>query len=581
MAKQNLVDLYTLEGEELSGQPWQSYPRPQLRRESFLNLNGQWDFAVQSDPDVPSDYQEKILVPFPPQSLLSGFSRHCPEEAYLFYRKKFSLPEGFQKDRVLLHVGAADQVAQVWINNAYLGEHVGGYESFSFDITQYLKEENTMVIRVQDRMSSYVLPYGKQSAKRGGMWYTPVSGIWQTVWLESVPEQYIRRLQIRTGPDCVEIKAEGNIPDGLVKVFAPEGVVQAELRQGTAKVQLSRPRMWSPESPYLYECSVQAGEDEVRSYFALRTLEIKEVDGVWRLCLNGKPYFFHGVLDQGYWSDGLFTPACPESFEKDILAMKALGFNTLRKHIKIEPEQFYYDCDRLGMVVFQDMVNNGDYNFLRDTALPTVGWKRRNDRRTHRDPETREAFLRAMEATVRQLENHPCICYWTIFNEGWGQFESTKAYQRMKKLDDTRFIATVSGWFKGGESDLVAEHVYFKPFRAKKTTKPLVLSEFGGYSFTPEGHAFNRNNEYGYRHFKSREKFLSDLMALYEREIIPAVKQGLCASVYTQVSDVEDETNGLLSYDRKIHKVLPEEMYPIAVKLQEEIAAREEQVSMG
>lgn len=571
MANREFVDLYTPEGEKLSGQPWQAYPRPQMRRDSWLNLNGQWEFTLSASGAMPDVYEETIQVPFPPQSLLSGVRRDCPEECFLFYRKRFERPEGLQTGRVLLHVGAADQLAAVYLNGTYMREHTGGYESFSFDVTQFLEQENTLVIRVLDQMSNHVLPYGKQSAKRGGMWYTPVSGIWQTVWLECVPERYIRSLHIQTGENWAEITAEGDIPNGIVTVSTPEGELRTQLHRGKAEVRLSQPRMWSPEDPYLYQCSIQAGEDRVQTYFALRTLTVEQVDGMWRLCLNGAPYFFHGVLDQGYWSDGLFTPAAPECYENDILAMKALGFNTLRKHIKIEPEQFYYDCDRLGMVVFQDMVNNGDYSFLRDTALPTVGFKRRSDRWMHRDRKTREAFLAAMEATVHQLENHPCICYWTIFNEGWGQFDSTKAYRRMKQLDSTRFVGTVSGWFKGGESDVVSEHVYFKPFRPIQTDKPLVLTEFGGYSFSPEGHVFNLTDEYGYRHFKNREEYVRELTALYEREIIPAVKQGLCAAVYTQVSDVEDETNGLLSYDRKVYKLTPEEMLPIAAQLKQEI----------
>jgi len=296
-------------------------------------------------------------------------------------------------------------------------------------------------------------------------------------------------------------------------------------------------------------------------------LTVRTVDGIPRLCLNGSPYFFHGVLDQGYWSDGLFTPAHPVCYEKDILAMKELGFNTLRKHIKVEPQQFYYDCDRLGMVVFQDMVNNGGYRFIRDTALPTVGFKRRKDTGMHRDAETREQFLSAMEKTVEQLKNHPCVCYWTIFNEGWGQFESTRCYRRLKELDGIRFVATVSGWFKGGESDVEAEHVYFKPFKPKFGDKPLVLSEFGGYSFTPEGHAFHPGKEYGYRHFDRRDDLEQALAELYRREILPTVERGLCGCIYTQLSDVEDETNGLLSYDRKVRKVTPETMQRIVPKL--------------
>ncbi len=505
---------------------------------------------------------------------MSGIHRECPEEQKLFYRKKFEFSPRLDRGKVLLHIGATDQIADVWLNGTYLGNHIGGYEPFSFEVTDVLKKENILVVRVVDQMSRFVLPYGKQSKKRGGMWYTPVSGIWQTVWLEQVPERFVRSVEIKTGADWAELVVRGDLPDGMVVVQLPEGKQEFPLVSGKARIELSQPRLWSPEDPYLYYCDIYVGEDCVSTYFALRTLTREKIDGIWRLCLNGKPYFFHGVLDQGYWSDGLFTPAHPSCYEKDILEMKSLGFNTLRKHIKIEPEQFYYDCDRLGMIVFQDMVNNGDYHFLRDTALPTIGFKRRNDRWMHRDQETRKQFLKAMEETVVQLGNHPCICYWTIFNEGWGQFESTKVYRRMKELDPTRFTAGVSGWFKGGESDVIAEHVYFKPFQPVTGDKPLVLSEFGGYSYRVKDHSFNLENEYGYRKYEDQKSYVQGIVELYETEIIPSVEQGLCGAIYTQLSDVEDETNGLLSYDRKVCKVEKEAFLKIAMKLRDKIKVK-------
>ncbi len=568
MEQKEFVSLYTAEGEQLSDIPWDIYPRPQMKRDSFVNLNGLWDFMLTDTEDMPEEYTQTIRVPFPPQSLLSGIHQECPERQYLFYRKRFVRPEGFENGRILLHIGAADQIADVWVNGTYLGQHIGGYDSFTFEVTGLLHTENVLVVRVIDHMSRFILPYGKQSKKRGGMWYTPVSGIWQTVWLERVSERFITKVQIQTGLDWAEITVEGDVPDGSVILNTPKGKEEFPLLCGTAQLKIAHPRLWSPEEPYLYRCEIHAGEDHISTYFALRTLTQEKINGIWRLCLNGKPYFFHGVLDQGYWSDGLFTPAHPDCYEKDILAMKELGFNTLRKHIKIEPEQFYYDCDRLGMIVFQDMVNNGDYNFLRDTALPTIGFKKRKDCWMHRDPKTRKAFLQTMEQTVMQLKNHPCICYWTIFNEGWGQFESTQAYRRMKELDATRFVAGVSGWFKGGESDVITEHIYFKPFHPVVGDKPLVLSEFGGYAYQCKGHIFNPENEYGYRKYEKREEFMDGLVELYETEIIPAVEQGLCGSIYTQLSDVEDETNGLLTYDRKICKVDREKFLNIAQKLQ-------------
>jgi len=570
MKKQNFADLYTKEGENLPEIPWNEYPRPQLKRDSFFCLNGEWEFCTAKNSVIPGYFGEKITVPFPPQSLLSGIHRDIPESEYLFYRKKFRLPENFNRGRVILHFGAVDQYASVWLNGKIIGENEGGYEHFSFDITSVLKEENVLIVKAKDEMSSLILPYGKQSAQRGGMWYTPVSGIWQTVWIESVPEEYITSVNIRTGKDFAEFSIEG-VSEGTIFVKTSKKTIQADFSEGKARIELKNPKIWSPKHPYLYECEIAAGEDRIETYFALRTLSIEEFDGIKRLCLNGKPFFFHGLLDQGYWSDGILTPASPSCYEKDILAAKSLGFNTLRKHIKIELEQFYYDCDRLGMIVFQDMVNNGDYSFFRDTALPTIGFRRRNDKNLHRNPKMRKAFLDSMEKTIAQLKNHPSICYWTIFNEGWGQFESTKAYRLMKELDDSRFIGSTSGWFKGGESDVESEHCYFRPFKVKRSKNPLVLTEFGGYAFAPEGHRFNVGEEYGYKKFKSREELVSGICALYEREIIPAIRNGLCAAIYTQLSDVEDETNGILSFDRKVLKIKPEEFLPVSEKIYEEI----------
>lgn len=557
------IDLMTKQGENLlkeKNTPWEVYPRPQLKRYSYVNLNGNWDFTVTDRAELPENYEDTILVPFCPESQLSGLQFHPEDGKNLYYRRKFTLPEGFQKDRVILHVGAADQIAEVYVNQKRLCTHVGGYEAFSVDITHALSEENELVIRVIDDLRSTVLPYGKQVRKRGGMWYTPVSGIWQTVWLESVPQQYIQKLKIMPQGNTVTITTEPAM-DGTVTV---DILGAFSLTNGVARVEVENPRYWSPEDPYLYNFTVTAGEDRVESYFALRMLEIKQVDGVPRLCLNGKPYFFHGLLDQGYWPDGLFTPANPECYAEDILAMKELGFNTLRKHIKVEPEEFYYQCDRLGMVVFQDMVNNGDYSFFRDTALPTVGIQKMNDRRMHRDKATRQAFLEGMAATVEQLFNHPSICYWTIFNEGWGQFDSDWVYEELKKLDDSRFIDTTSGWFRRKKTDVDSRHVYFRKVKLKPGKKPLVLSEFGGYSYKPEGHVFNTEQTYGYGKCATQEELEAAVEKLYLEQIVPAFHAGLCAAIYTQVSDIEDETNGLVSYDRKITKVSRDKMLSIA-----------------
>ena len=551
--------LYTPEGEALRGQPWPEYPRPLLERDSFYNLNGEWEFAAQGAAEMPAAFPMRIQVPFAPESILSGVERHFARQ-WLFYRKTFALPQGFVRRRTFLHFGAVDQIAEVFLNGVRLGGHTGGYAPFSFEATDALQEENTLVVRVRDELENHILPYGKQREKRGGMWYTPVSGIWQTVWLESMGEKFIRELNVETGSDFASIDTGDETLFGTVSVETPQGTLRVPLENGRARVALEAPRFWSPDAPYLYRFTVETAEDRVRSYFALRTLETRVVDGVPRLCLNGKPYFFNGLLDQGYWSDGLFTPASPACFAHDILMAKRLGFNMLRKHIKVEPQRFYYECDRLGMIVFQDMVNNGGYSFLRDTALPTLGLKRLPDRWMHPDGKTRAVFLEGMDDAVRRLKRHPCVCCWTIFNEGWGQFDSGAAYRRLRRLDATRFIDSASGWFAGGESDVESRHVYFKPFKFRKGKKPVVLSEFGGYALKLPAHSFNPEKTYGYRSFKTQAEFMDALEKLYREEILPAIEQGLCAAVYTQLSDVEDEVNGLTTYDRRALKCDEERM---------------------
>ena len=546
---------------------WDIYPRPQLRRNSYVNLNGQWDFALSPSPDFPEAYEETITVPFCPESSLSGVKKAVEAGSYLFYRRELTLPENFNRGRVLLHVGAADQVADVYVNQQLMGHHEGGYNAFTVDITDALQEKNTLIIRCYDDLRDTAFPYGKQTLKRGGMWYTPVSGIWQSVWLESVPQQHIASLDIRV-----------TTTDATITVSpALEGTVRCEgvdypLHNGRAVIVPNSPRCWTPEDPYLYEFTVETAEDSVESYFALRTIQCREVKGIPRLLLNGKPYFFHGLLDQGYWPDGIYTPPSPQCYAEDILAMKALGFNTLRKHIKVEPEAFYYQCDKLGMVVFQDMVNNGDYSFFRDTALPTVCVQKLRDKNFHRDETTRQRFLQAMKETVQQLRNHPSILYWTIFNEGWGQFDADSVYERMRALDDSRIIDATSGWFRRKKSDVDSRHIYFGPWsQLKASDRPLVLSEFGGYACPIEGHIFNPDKAYGYKACPSTEDFRTQIAALYRKRILPVVKKGLCAAIMTQVSDVEDEINGFLTYDRAVCKGDATSMLAIAQALQKEM----------
>ena len=548
--------LYTEEGRKLPAVPWERYPRPQLRRDEWLCLNGDWRISFGGK-------TRTIRVPFCPESLLSGLETPPEIGTEMVYSRRFTIPDSWQGRRILLHFGAVMRDCRVCVNGKECGRHENGYLPFTVDVTGAVHGgENELTVAVTNDLD-HRYPWGKQSVKRGGMWYTPCSGIWQTVWLEPVPEHYIRSLRIKTGADWAEITAEG-VADGEVYF---EGK-RYPLTQGSVRIPVASPRLWSPEDPFLYAFTLTSGEDRTASYFALRSLTAETINGIPRLCLNGKPYFFNGLLDQGYWSDGLYTPAGPEGFEKDILAMKSLGFNTLRKHSKIEPEQFYYDCDRLGMIVGQDMVNNGDYAYIRDTVLPTLHFQKHGDRRLHRNPESRRIFLESMEETVRLLGNHPCICLWTIFNEGWGQFLADEAYERLKALDPDRFIDATSGWFHQKKSDVDSLHIYFDPLHLGKLPLPQLLSEFGGFVWKVEAHSFNREKTYGYRKYETREAFVAALRETFGRELPPLIREGLCGCIYTQVSDVEDETNGFFTFDRAEWKLKPEELADLAAGLQ-------------
>ena len=559
-----LQALTTPRGETLSGTPWQVYPRPQMRRDSYIKLNGEWDFAASSG--KPETFDMRILVPFCPESRLSGIGRHFEEGVPMWYRRRFVLPDGFRRERVLLHIGAADQTAEVFVNGQHLCRHEGGYASFCVDITEALAEENELVIRCTDDLHDQAFPYGKQVTNRGGMWYTPVSGIWQTVWLESVPDIYIEKLNIENHGASVTISTVPPL-EGTVSV---EPLGQFPLESGQVTIAPENPHFWCPDDPYLYHFTLETAQDKVESYFAIRSLEIKKVGEYPRLCLNGKPYFFHGLLDQGYWPEGLLTAPAPESYADDILAMKRLGFNTLRKHIKVEPEEFYYQCDRLGMIVWQDMVNNSSYSYFRDTVLPTIGIQKWNDRRLHSDERSRNAFRQGTADAVNQLKNHPCICYWTIFNEGWGQFDSDRVCGWFRTLDATRFIDATSGWFRGKNTDVDSRHQYFGKLRLKGDgLRPLVLSEFGGKTWRVEGHIFNPDKTYGYGACPTREALNEAVATLYRESIVPAVERGLCAAIYTQVSDVEDEVNGLATYDRRVVKLDADTMLPISRALRD------------
>ncbi|MCK9536743.1 MAG: MFS transporter [Bacilli bacterium] len=538
--------------------PWPEYPRPQLKRDSYFNLNGLWQYRITKSPELQGDYQGEILVPFPLESSLSGVTRIRLPGEYLFYRREFVLPKDFRRDRILFHAGAIDQEATLYINGYLVTTSKNGYLPFSADITDYLLAgNNEIIIRVKDDLEDEY-PHGKQSKKRGGIWYTPISGIWQTVWLESVNDGYIEALKITPDFDnnLVKIDIKSATDKKILIVYDGEEIIGREEFSGpTVIFRLDNPKPWTPATPYLYDFTIIAGRDQVSSYFAIRKFSIDHYRGYPCFFLNNQPYFHNGVLDQGYYSDGLYLPATLDAYRDDIALMKRLGFNTLRKHIKIEPLLWYHLCDKMGMIVWQDMVNNSRYMFLRDSVLPFIGIKNINDKKRKISPEAKRIFEDAMAQTVCHLYNVPAIALWTIFNEGWGQFESNRLYERLKSLDPTRYIDATSGWFHQEKSDVESMHIYFRKIKLTKSDKPLILSEFGGYSYKITGHAYNRDKTFGYRIYRNKEEYQAGVIKLFEEQIIPKLEHGLTAAIYTQLSDVEDEVNGFLTYDRKLCKV--------------------------
>ena len=560
------LKLQTQKAEKEKENPWDVYPRPQMRREGYMMLNEGWTLNGKS-----------IYMPFPPQSALSDYKGKIG--AHLVYETKVKIPDSFERERILLHFGAVDQIAEVWVNDKCVGKHEGGYLPFSFDITEWVHKdaENKIIVKVTDTLSKEY-PYGKQCKKRGGMWYTPVSGIWQSVWMENVASSHIERIVIKpdlTGVD-VEVIGEG-IDSFEVNIALSNNEIYVKEFEGCkGRIQLTEhvcadgttyePKLWSEESPYLYDMQIQTEQDCVKSYFALRIIDIRNMDGVNRVCLNGKPIFMHGVLDQGYYPDGIFLPAEPKEFERDILRMKELGLNFLRKHIKVEPEAFYYYCDKYGMLVMQDMVNNGSYNFIRDTALPTLGMKKRRDSGGGEN-RTREIFRKHMAETIAHVYNHPCIIAYTLFNEGWGQFESDAIYDLAKSLDDTRLMDSTSGWFWQNKNDFDSEHIYFKTIDLNVKERPMFVSECGGYSSIVEGHYFSKYNTYGYGGAEDENALTEMIIDMYHGMILPSIAKGGCGCVYTQLSDVEDEINGLYTYDRQVCKVNKQRMKTLSEEL--------------
>lgn len=553
------------------------YPRPQMRRDSYLNLNGRWEYAITDSDELPRRWDGTILVPFSPESALSGVGRSLQPGQTLWYRREVILPQGFipADGRLLLHFGAVDQEAAVYWNGRLLGRHMGGYNAFTLDATDALGPRNSLVVRVHDDTDASFHSRGKQKTRRGGIWYTPQSGIWQTVWMEAVPRHYIESLRIVPLFDQSAVEVMVRCSQPLQCEATVDGRTVPFTSGEPACIPMPDFRAWSPEDPYLYDLSVTLGEDRVESYFGMRKMEVRaDRGGVKRLFLNGEPYFQSGLLDQGYWPDGLYTAPSDEALIYDIQTAKAMGFNLLRKHIKVEPMRWYYHCDRLGMMVWQDMPSGGGKYRFSTITLPLVTGIHRRDNHyrafARASSQGRGEYMDELEEMVGQLFNAPSVVLWVPFNEGWGQFDSTFVMERLRALDPTRPVDPASGWHDQGAGELRSLHVYFKPFRFRRDRRgrALALSEFGGYNLRVDGHCFNQK-DYGYRRLPDAAALWRDFSRLYEREVLPAVPRGLCASVYTQLSDVEDELNGLMTYDRRVVKLDADEVRELNERLKE------------
>lgn len=537
--------------------PLAEYPRPQFVRNSYINLNGCWKCEFSKSSELPSDFKPDITVPFSPETPLSGVGRVLEPSEYLHYEKRFNIPSDFNKGRVFIHFGAVDQIADVYLNGVHIGSHSGGYTPFSFEITDNIKEgENRLNVTVRDFSDTKQYSRGKQKFNRGGIWYSPQSGIWQTVWLESTPKEYLHSVKITPDFDNEQVRFDFEADaEVLVSVYDGDMLI-AETAEKVVRIPDFKP--WSPESPFLYNVVFSCGKDRVRSYFGMRKFSVgKDENGMPRLFLNNKPYFHNGLLDQGYYPDGFLTPPSNEAMEYDVKTVKKMGFNMLRKHIKIEPLLWYHYCDVNGILVWQDMVNGGGKYGLEVSVLPFIGvnlddTNYKTFKRT--DASQRESYYKELREMLDALYNCPCIAVWVPFNEGWGQFDSAKAYKFIKEFDKTRVVDSTSGWHDRGVTDVISKHIYFTPIKVKAGAKPYVLSEFGGFSHRVNGHTFN-NKMFGYKIYNSPESLAKAYKKTFEKVIIPQISKGLSATVYTQLTDVEDELNGLLTYDRKVVKI--------------------------
>jgi hypothetical protein len=537
------------------------YPRPQMTRPDWVNLNGVWDLSLSSKRATDFKFDQKILVPFPVESALSGIEGKVDGDTLIRYRRQFTIPSSWAGKRVLLHFGAVDWSTDVQVNGKEVGTHKGGYDPFAFDITEALKkgDSQTLEVQVSDPTDGSTQPRGKQSLKPSRIFYTPTSGIWQTVWIEPVPDLHIQWLTITPDFDKseVRVKVDATGSSGLrIEATAldgedavADGIAEAE-HEIVLRVPHAKP--WTPRSAFLYRLQVKLLPrdsnqpiDQVQSYFGMRKISLGKVHGVTRIFLNNEPFFMFGVLDQGFWPDGLYTAPSDAALRSDIVAVKGLGFNLIRKHVKVEPDRWYYWCDKLGLLVWQDMPS-GDASITPEQPDIT------------RTSESSADFENELDAMVHAHYNHPCIVQWVLFNEGWGQFDTERLTKHLKGLDPSRLVDSTSGWSDRGVGDVIDKHAYPGPDADNPTSRAAVLGEFGGLGLPLQGHMWAKDG-WSYQDYKSTDDLTNGFLDLLAK-LRPLMSSGLSAAIYTQTTDVETELNGLLTYDREVVKVNKDEV---------------------